>query len=124
MKDMFYNPDGYNCLGFDNIWDESATTNKCGFFVPQYTNLDIRDEKGKRIYMDEDGNTYRKKSLEHILAERQVVITNATNNAAVDRYVAERPITPAEAMLEFNGNIFPKKELQEQLALLRTNKKL
>lgn len=124
MKDMFYNPDGYNCLGFDNIWDESATTNKCGFFVPQYTNLDIRDENGKRIYMDEDGNTYRKKSLEHILAERQVVITSATNNAAVDRYVAERPITPAEAMLEFNGNIFPKKELQEQLALLRTNKKL
>lgn len=124
MKDMFYNPDGYNCLGFDNIWDESATTNKCGFFVPQYTNLDIRDENGKRIYMDEDGNTYRKKSLEYILAERQVVITNATNNAAVDRYVAERPITPAEAMLEFNGNIFPKKELQEQLSLLRTNKKL
>ena len=124
MKDMFYNPDGYNCLGFDNIWDESATTNKCGFFVPQYTNLDIRDENGKRIYMDEDGNTYRKKSLEHILAERQVVITNATNNAAVDRYVAERPITPAEAMLEFNGNIFPKKELQEQLAKIRINKSL
>lgn len=124
MKDMFYNPDGYNCLGFDNIWDESATTNKCGFFVPQYTNLDIRDKEGKRIYMDEDGNTFRKKSLEHILAERQIVISNATSNAAVDRYVAERPITPAEAMLEFNGNIFPKKELQEQLSLLRTNKKL
>lgn len=124
MKDMFYNPDGYNCLGFDNIWDESATTNKCGFFVPQYTNLDIRDKEGKRIYMDEDGNTFRKKSLEHILAERQVVISNATSNAAVDRYVAERPVTPAEAMLEFNGNIFPKKELQEQLSLLRTNKKL
>lgn len=124
MKDMFYNPDGYNCLGFDNIWDESATTNKCGFFVPQYTNLDIRDKEGKRIYMDEDGNTFRKKSLEHILAERQVVISNATSNAAVDRYVAERPVTPAEAMLEFNGNIYPKKELQEQLSLLRTNKKL
>lgn len=124
MKDMFYNPDGYNCLGFDNIWDETATTNKCGFFVPQYTNLDIRDKEGKRMYMDEDGNTFRKKSLEHILAERQIVISNATSNAAVDRYVAERPITPAEAMLEFNGNIFPKKELQEQLSLLRTNKKL
>ena len=124
MKDMFYNPDGYNCLGFDNIWDETATTNKCGFFVPQYTNLDIRDKEGKRIYMDEDGNTFRKKSLEHILAERQIVISNATSNAAVDRYVAERPVTPAEAMLEFNGNIFPKKELQEQLSLLRTNKKL
>ena len=83
------------------------------FLCTSIYNLDIRDKDGKRIYMDDDGNTFKKKSLEHILAERQVVITNATSNAAVDRYVAERPITPAEAMLEFNGNIFPKKELQE-----------
>jgi hypothetical protein len=34
LKDMFYNPEGYNCLEFDNIWDESATTKKCGFFIP------------------------------------------------------------------------------------------
>jgi hypothetical protein len=74
--------------------------------------------------MDDDGNTYTKKSMEFILEQRRKVIENATNSTAVDRYVAERPITPAEAMLEFNGNIFPKKELQEQLALLRTNKNL
>ena len=124
LKDMFYHPEGYNCISFPNIWDETATTNECGFFVPQYTNIDLRDDNGKRIYMDVDGNTLRKKSLEYILEERRKVIENATSNAAIDRYVAERPITPAEAMLEFNGNIFPKKELQEQLALLRTNTKL
>lgn len=124
LKDMFYNPKGYNCLEFDNIWDEAATSTKCGFFVPQYTNMDIRDEHGTRLYMDNDGNTLYKPAIEYILAERQKVIENATSNAAIDRYVAERPIAPAEAMLEFNGNIFPKKELQEQLSLLRTNKKL
>lgn len=124
LKDMFYNPKGYNCLEFDNIWDEAATSTKCGFFVPQYTNMDIRDEHGNRLYMDDDGNTLYKPAIKYILAERQKVIENATSNAAIDRYVAERPITPAEAMLEFNGNIFPKKELQEQLSLLRTNKKL
>lgn len=124
LKDMFYNPEGYNCIGFENIWDESATTKECGFFIPQYTNMDIRDNKGNRIYMDKDGNTLRKKSIEYILSEREKVIRNSTNNAAIDRYVAERPITPAEAMLEFNGNIFPKKELQEQLALIRTNQSL
>lgn len=124
MKDMFYNPKGYNCIGFDNIWDETPSDKKCGFFVPQYTNLDIRDKDGIRIYMDEDGNTYHKKSLDYILAERKIVIENATNASAIDRYVAERPVTPAEAMLEFNGNIFPKKELQEQLARIRTNKSL
>lgn len=124
LKDMFYNPEGYNCLGFDNIWDESAATKECGFFIPQYTNLDFRDTEGNRMYMDSDGNTIHKKSLEFILEERRKVIENATSNSTIDRYVAEHCVTPSEACLEFNGNIFPKKELQEQLSLLRTNKKL
>lgn len=124
LKDMFYNPDGYNCLGFDNIWDETPSDKKCGFFIPQYTNMDFRDDRGNRIYMDVDGNTLRKKSLEYILAERKKVIENATNSVAVDRYVAEHCVTPQEACLEFGGNIFPKKELQEQLARIRTNKHL
>ncbi len=124
LKDMFYNPDGYNCIGFDNIWDETPSDKKCGFFIPQYTNMDFRDDKGNRIYMDNDGNTIRKKSVEYILSERKKVIENATNSVAVDRYVAEHCITPQEACLEFGGNIFPKKELQEQLSRIRINKHL
>lgn len=124
LRDMFYNPDGYNCLSFENIWDSAVSNTKCGFFIPQYTNLDVRDENGKRIYMDDDGNTNTKLSLQYILDERKTVIQNATSSVAVDRYVAERCITPQEACLEFNGNIFPKKELQEQLGLIRTNKAL
>lgn len=89
LKDMFYNPDGYNCMGFDNIWDETPSDKKCGFFIPQYTNMDFRDDAGNRIYMDNDGNTLRRKSVEYILAERRKVIENATNSVAVDRYVAE-----------------------------------
>nr|UVX60236.1 MAG: terminase large subunit [Bacteriophage sp.] len=124
LKDMFYNPDGYNCLGFKNIWDETPSDKLCGFFIPQYTNMDFRDDDGKRVYMDDDGNTLYKKSVEYILAERRKVIENATNSVAVDRYVAEHCITPQEACLEFGGNIFPKKELQEQLANIRINKHL
>lgn len=124
LKDMFYNPDGYNCLGFKNIWDETQSDKLCGFFIPQYTNMDFRDDEGNRIYMDNDGNTLRKKSVEYILSERKKVIENATNSVAVDRYIAEHCITPSEACLEFGGNIFPKKELQEQLAKIRINKHL
>lgn len=124
LKDMFYNPDGYNCLGFDNIWDEHTSNKKCGFFIPQYTNNDIRDEKGNRLYMDKDGNTLHKLALEYTLSERRKVIENATNTNTIDRYVAERCITPQEACLEFGGNIFPKKELQQQLGLIRTNTQL
>ena len=124
LKDMFYNPSGYNCLGFENIWDESPSDKLCGFFVPQYTNLDTRDEQGNRLFMDEYGNTILKPSLQFILDERKKVVDSATSTTAVDRYIAERPVTPLEAMMEFNGNIFPKKDLMHHLAMIRTNKKL
>lgn len=124
LKNMFYKPKGFNCLELENIWDENVDNTSCGFFIPQYTNMDIRDDNGNRMYMDKDGNTIVNKALELVLAQRKEVIDNATSSVTVDRYVAERCITPAEACLEFNGNIFPKKELQEQLAKIRTNKKL
>lgn len=124
LKDMFYHPEGYNCLSLPNIWDENVANTECGFFIPQYANMDLRDEQGKRLYMDKDGNTLTIPARQYILEERRKVIENSTNSVAVDRYVAERPITPAEACLEFNGNIFPKKELQEQLGKIRTNKLL
>lgn len=124
LKDMFYHPEGYNCLALPNIWDENVANTECGFFIPQYANMDLRDADGKRIYMDDDGNTLFGPSRRYILEERRKVIENSTSSVAVDRYVAERPICPAEACLEFNGNIFPKKELQEQLGKIRTNKLL
>ena len=33
LRSMFYNPEGYNCIQFDNIWDDVATK-PCGFFCP------------------------------------------------------------------------------------------
>lgn len=90
LRDMFYNPEGYNCLEFENIWDSTPSSKKCGFFIPQYTNLDIRDDNGNRVYMDDDGNTLTKLALEYILSERRIVIQNATNTVTIDRYVAER----------------------------------
>lgn len=124
LKDMFYNPDAYGCISFDNIWDDGAQSNKCGFFIPQYTNLDVKDENGKRLYMDEDGNTIVNKALDYILSLRQPVIENAKDSRTVDRYIAEQCLTPAEACLEMTGNIFPKKELQQHLSAIRINKKL
>ena len=119
LKDMFYHPIGYNCLVFNNIWDDHADGTDCGFFIPQYTNLDV---DGK--YMDKDGNTKTAAARDYILALRSDVINNATSSSTVDRYVAEQCITPAEACLELTGNIFPKKDLQEQLSTIRVNKKM
>jgi len=124
LKTAFYNPDAYNCLEFDNIWDEGLADKKCGFFVPQHTNLDIRDVYGKRLYMDEDGNTYHHKAQSYILDLRHKELENASDTRSIDRYIAERCESPTEAFMELTGNIFPKKEMQVHLANIRINKKL
>ena len=124
LKDMFYHPEGYNCLALPNIWDEGTSTNTSGFFIPQYTNLDVKDDSGKGLYMDSNGNTYVEKARDYIISLRNEVIENATSTQAIDRYVAENCLTPSEACLEVSGNIFPKKELQQQLATIRMNRRL
>jgi hypothetical protein len=124
LKELFYHPDGYNCLALDNIWDEGGYGSKAGFFIPQYANLDVRDENGARLYMDDDGNTITDVAAEYVLGLREDVVKNATDARSIDRYIAEQPVTPQEACLELTGNIFPKKELSMQLAAIRVNKKL
>ena len=124
LRNAFYDPKAFNCLEFENIWDEGAQDRPCGFFVPQHTNLDIRDEDGNRLYMDKDGNTLHEKAREFILKLREEELKSAKSSQQIDRYCAEHSETPAEAFTELSGNIFPKKELQKQLAKIRTNKKL
>lgn len=124
LRKAFYNPESFNCLQFENIWDEGAQSKPCGFFVPQHTNLDLRDDNGNRLYMDKDGNTLHEKAREFILNLRAKELKEATSSQQIDRYIAEHSESPAEAFTELSGNIFPKKELQKQLAKIRTNTKL
>lgn len=121
LKEMFYNPDAYNMVKFDNIWDEGTPDKQCSFFVPQYANMQTRDANGKRMFMDDDGNTLTELAKEEIARLRKPVIDNAVSTAQIDAYVAENCITPMEACLEVSSNIFPKRELQEQLSFIRTH---
>lgn len=124
LRSAFYDPASYNCLGFNNIWDESTSNKLCGFFVPQHTNLDIRDENGKRLYMDDDGNTLHSEARKYVLKLREDELKTSTSTEQIDRYLAEYAECPAESFTELSGNIFPKKELQKQLARIRVDKKL
>lgn len=124
LREAFYDPKKYNCIEFENIWDEGMQDRPCGFFVPQHTNLDVRDESGKRLYMDEDGNTLHEKAKQFILDLREEELKSTKSTQQIDRYVAEHAETPTEAFTELTGNIFPKKALQMQLSRIRTNKKL
>ena len=61
---------------------------------PRFLIISDIEEMMEEAGMDKDGKTWRRKSVEYILAERRKVIENATNSVAVDRYVAEHCITP------------------------------
>lgn len=121
LQDMFYHPDGFNCLEFPNIWDDGQNDQKCGFFVPAWSNLQS-DEHPE--CMDKDGNTNKPAAVKVLIEQRERVRNGQPDETVVDRYVAEHPITPQEAILEVGTNIFPKKQLQMQLSHIRTNKKL
>lgn len=125
LEEMFYHPKGYNVYGMPNIWDEKAEDQECGFFVPAYANLSTLDkETQQRLYMDDDGNTLKEKSIAFCMNQRTAVRDGASNEITVDRFIAENPLTPQESILEIGGNIFPKKLLMQQLAKIRTNTKL
>lgn len=124
LKELFYKPKAYNVLSFPNKWDEGRENTECGFFVPAYSNLESFDDDGNQIYMDKDGNSYKEKAIENLLEQRNKVKDGGASQQSMDRFVSERPIRPAEAVLELGKNIFPRKLLMDQLTRIRTNKKL
>lgn len=116
LKELFYAPKAYNLLPIRNVWDTGAEESGCGFFIPEYMNLEG--------YMDKGGNSQIEKAKQYSIDRRQDVEKHANDRNAIDRYIAERPMNPMEATLQLSGNIFPKKELAMQVARIQSNEKL
>ena len=124
LKELFYKPKSYNVLSFPNIWDDGRENTECAFFVPAYSNLESFDEDGNQVYMDKDGNSFKEKAIDNLIEQRNKVKDGGASQQSIDRFISERPIKPAEAVLELGKNIFPRKLLMDQLTRIRTNKKL
>lgn len=124
LKELFYKPNANNVLAFPNIWDDGRENTECGFFVPAYSNLESFDDDGNQVYMDKDGNSYKEKAIQNLMDQRNKIKDGGASQQSIDRFISERPIKPAEAVLELGKNIFPRKLLMDQLTRIRTNKKL
>lgn len=123
LKDIYYEPDAYGCLEIENVWEEESVGKPAGFFVPYTANLDGLDNSGN-LFMDDQGNSLISECKEYILKERRTVIDNATDRTMIDRFVAERALTPSEATLNISTNIFPKEEMLRHLSSIRNSTKL
>ena len=105
MEEIFYNPAAYDCMDYENVWDEGAMGSKCGYFIPIQTNLDG--------FIDDDGNSVRDKAIEHEESMRDKK-KGAADAKSLDQYIAEHPFSPQEATLRVTANLFDVASLQEQ----------
>lgn len=124
LKELFYKPNANNVLAFPNIWDDGRENTECGFFVPAYSNLESFDDDGNQRFMDKDGNSLKELAVQNLIDQRNKIKDGGASQQSIDRFISERPMKPAEAVLELGKNIFPRKLLMDQLTRIRTNKKL
>lgn len=105
MEELFYHPSAYDCMDFDNDFDEGASGTKCGYFVPIYKNLDG--------FIDKDGNSLVEEAIKFEETQREKK-RNANDPKSFDQYIAEHPFTPQEATLQVTANLFDVGSLKEQ----------
>lgn len=109
-KTLLYNPDGYNILSVDNVFDRPKQGKpKFGFFFPSYVN--------RAGCYNKDGVSDVVKALIEILIARYKA-KYSTDPKSVLRVIAEDPITPAEAIIKVKAAYFPITALTERLSQL------
>ena len=109
-KTLLYNPDGYNILSIDNVFDKPKQGKpKFGFFFPSYIN--------RAGCYNKDGVSDVVKALIEILIARYKAKYSADPKSVL-RVIAEDPITPAEAIIKVKAAYFPITALTERLSQL------
>src|SRR3990167_5589583 len=114
-KEFFYFPKGYNILGLENIYDVSPS-GQCAFYVGEYLN--------RSHCYDKDGHSDVITALVEILEDRQKIKTESSDPNTIVQEIADRSITPQEAVMRREGSMFPTYELRQQLSELKTSSKL
>lgn len=115
FAEMFYSPDGYNLYGLDNVYDKEGQGRKeCGFFYPAYMNYDD-------TCIDKDGNSDVSKALLMLCMDRYKVKYGSTDINTITKRISQYPITPQEAIIRSQGNMFPITELNNRLNQIDNN---
>lgn len=115
FSEMFYSPDGYNLYGLENVFDKEGQGRKQScFFYPVYMNYDDS-------CIDKDGNSDVTKALLMILMDRYKVKYGSSDINTITKRISQYPITPQEAIIRSQGNVFPVTELNERLNQIDNN---
>ena len=108
LSRIFYQPKGYNCLAFPNIWS-GRPDEMVGMFVPYYYSFGD--------CMDEFGN-----SLIDVAKAAYAIMLEAEKEKSFNEFAlfkAQYPETPEDAFSTQEENIFPVEKIQAHVEVLQ-----
>lgn len=111
FEQNFYNPRAFNFMPFENVWDNDARNEVCGFFKSYAWGLEgeIDGVKG----FDEDGNSNLRIGLKLAARERIKKKKTAKTFSEYLNYLGQRALFPAESFSSTSENIFSSEALNK-----------
>lgn len=111
FEQNFYNPRAFGFMAFENVFDNDARNEVCGFFKSYAWGLEgeIDEVKG----FDEDGNSNLRIGLQLAARERIEKKKTAKTFAEYLNYLGQRALFPAESFSSASENIFSSEALNK-----------
>lgn len=111
FEQNFYNPRAFKFMAFENVWDNDARNEVCGFFKSYAWGLEgeIDGVKG----FDEDGNSNLRIGVQLAARERIEKKKTAKTFAEYLNYLGQRALFPAESFSSASENIFSSEALNK-----------
>lgn len=111
FEQNFYNPRAFGFMAFENVFDNDARNEVCGFFKSYAWGLEgeIDGVKG----FDEDGNSNLRIGLQLAVRERVEKKKTAKTFAEYLNYLGQRALFPAESFSSASENIFSSEALNK-----------
>ena len=113
MQEIFYNPEAYNCLAFEDTWEHKGKI--CYFISTLKSNNDYKE--GPNLISNEE------RALQDVLKERELA-KKARSKKKLLGLIINKPLVPSEIFLRSEGTFFPIEDLKQALGELETNKVL
>lgn len=111
FEQNFYNPRAFRFMAFENVWDNDARNEVCGFFKSYAWGLEGEIDRVKGF--DEDGNSNLRIGLQLAARERIEKKKTAKTFAEYLNYLGQRALFPAESFSSASENIFSSEALNK-----------
>lgn len=111
FEQNFYNPRAFGFMAFENVFDNDARNEVCGFFKSYAWGLEGEIDGAKGF--DEDGNSNLRIGLKLAARERIEKKKTAKTFAEYLNYLGQRALFPAESFSSASENIFSSEALNK-----------